>query len=1127
MVFLHNFPCKALPLALRCLGQVLVLLCLMPLPVAAQNLSISGGVVDSNRDPLVGVSVVVKGAARGATTDVNGSYSIQAPANAVLVFSFMGMATKEEPVNGRVRIDVTLSEDDHELEEVVVTGYQSIDKHLFTGSVATLKASDALTDGVADISRSLQGKAAGVQVQNVSGTFGASPKLRVRGASSIHGNQKPLWVVDGIALEDVVEVSPDDLSSGNPETLISSAIAGLSADDIESFQILKDAAATSLYGARAMNGVIVITTKKGRQGTLRVNYTGEFTTRLKPSYRNYNIMNSQEQMMIYQELEEKGRLNYADVSRSSNGGVYRKMYDLINTWDATKGQFGIPNTSEAKAKFLQQYETINTDWFDVLFTNSLQQSHSVNISSGTERSRYYGSLSYYGDDGWAMGENVQRFTGNANASFDVGKYVAVNLLSTSSIRLQQAPGTNNRSVSASDGAYSRSFDINPFSYSLNTSRVMRPYDDEGNYEYYVRSYAPFNIINELENNTLDIKMMDTKLQGELEAKPIRGLSIKAIGSFRYVMTSREHKVNENSNYAMAYRANEDSYVNGQNGYLYRDPDNVNLPKVVVVPFGGFYNRNEDDLLSYNERAMATYDFDFLEDHKVNILAGQELRYVNRGNSYSRGVGYQWERGGVPFVDYLYFKQMTETGEQYYGYKETYERFSSFFAKLSYSYAGRYVLNATGRYDGSNKLGRSRSARWLPTWSLSGAWHVNEERFFGDFTKAVPQLTVRISHSLAANMPGNVSNATTVFYNDITSRSTDLDDRENRIYISQLENSELTWEKLNESNLGLDIGVLNNRISLSIDGYFRQSFDLIGDVRTSAVGGQLTKKANYADMEIYGTEFTLNTKNVDRKDFSWTTNLTFAYNHSEITKLEGFPRVIDLVGSAGYPVKGYPQRGLFSIPFMGLNEEGLPQTLNEKGEITVGNVRFDENENTAYLKYEGPIDPPVMGGFENAFKYKGLRLSVYLSYQFGNVIRLDEGVFKSRYSDLNAMPREFSNRWMLPGDEAYTSIPVIASVSQAEKNSKLTQAYNAYSLSDARVCDGSFIRLKDVTLSYDLPRRWIGGLGVETIQLRAIASNLVLLYSDKKLQGQDPEFVNTGGVAMPVPKQVTFSLRVGF
>lgn len=1110
------------------------LLLLLMLTAGAQNLAgqpqslnISGTVRDGNHNPLAGVSVVVKGATRGVITNVSGGYDIQAAADATLVFSFMGMATKGEPVNGRGRIDVMMSEDDHELEEVVVTGYQSIDKHLFTGSVATLKATDALTDGVADISRSLQGKAAGVQVQNVSGTFGASPKLRVRGASSIHGNQKPLWVIDGIALEDVVEVSPDDLSSGNPETLISSAIAGLSADDIESFQILKDAAATSLYGARAMNGVIVITTKKGKQGTLRVNYTGEFTVRLKPSYSNYNIMNSQEQMMIYQELEEKGRLNYADVSRSSNGGVYRKMYDLINTWDASKGQFGIPNTSEAKAKFLQQYETINTDWFDVLFTNSLQQSHSVNVSTGTERSRFYGSLSYYGDDGWAMGENVQRFTGNANASFDMSKYVTVNLISTSSVRLQQAPGTNNRTVSASDGAYSRAFDINPFSYSLNTSRVMRPYDNEGNYEYYVRSYAPFNILNELENNTLGIKMMDTKLQGELEAKPIKGLSLKAIGSFRYVMTSREHKVNENSNYAMAYRANEDSYVNGQNSYLYRDPDNVNLPKVVVVPYGGFYNRNEDDLLSYNERAMATYDFDFLDDHKVNILAGQELRYVNRSNAYNRGVGYQWERGGVPFVDYLYFKQMNETGGQYYGYDETYERFSSFFAKLSYSYAGRYVLNATGRYDGSNKLGRSRSARWLPTWSLSGAWHVNEEQFFRSFTKDIPQLTVRLSHSLAANMPGNVSNATTVFYNGITNRSTELADRENRIYISQLENSELTWEKLNESNVGLDIGLMGNKVSLSIDGYFRQSFDLIGDIRTSAVGGQLTKKANYADMEIYGTEFTLNTKNIDARNFSWTTNLTFAYNHSEITKLEGFPRVIDLVSSAGYPVMGYPQRGLFSIPFMGLNEEGLPQTLNEKGEITVGNVRFDENENTAYLKYEGPIDPPVMGGFENSFKYKGIRLSVYLSYQFGNVIRLDEGVFKSRYTDLDAMPREFSDRWMLPGDEAYTSIPAIASKSQSEKNSKLSQAYNAYSLSDARVCDGSFVRLKDITLSYDLPQRWVSGFGIESIQLRAIASNLMLLYSDKKLQGQDPEFVNTGGVAMPVPKQVTFSLRVGF
>ncbi len=189
----------------------------------------------------------------------------------------------------------------------------------------------------------LQGKAAGVQIQNVSGTFGASPKLRVRGASSIYGNQKPLWVIDGLVLEDVVEMSVDDLSSGDTETLISSAIAGLNADDIESFQILKDASATALYGARAMNGVVVITTKKGKKGTMKVNYSGEFTVRMKPSYSQFDIMDSQEQMMVYKEMEEKGWLNYASVLNSSSGGIYWKMATAINSYDPETG-FGLQNT---------------------------------------------------------------------------------------------------------------------------------------------------------------------------------------------------------------------------------------------------------------------------------------------------------------------------------------------------------------------------------------------------------------------------------------------------------------------------------------------------------------------------------------------------------------------------------------------------------------------------------------------------------------------------------------------------------------------------------------------------------------------------------------------------------------
>ena len=301
------------------------------------------GTVFSQEDgePVIGATVMIQGDKKGTVTDINGNFTISVPSGKKLSISYVGMKTAiVSPKQGMV---VNLVSDGL-LEDVVVTGMVKTDKRLFTGATAKIDATAAKIDGMADISRSLEGRAAGVSVQNVSGTFGTAPKIRVRGATSIYGSSKPLWVVDGVIMEDVAEVDADDLSSGDAETLISSAIAGLNADDIESFQILKDGSATSIYGARAMAGVIVVTTKKGKVGSNRISYTGEFTMRLKPSYANYNIMNSQEQMSIYREMERAGYLNFSDVYRASDSGVYGKMYHLINTYDPKTGTFAMANT---------------------------------------------------------------------------------------------------------------------------------------------------------------------------------------------------------------------------------------------------------------------------------------------------------------------------------------------------------------------------------------------------------------------------------------------------------------------------------------------------------------------------------------------------------------------------------------------------------------------------------------------------------------------------------------------------------------------------------------------------------------------------------------------------------------
>lgn len=549
-----------------------IYLCIAISNILAQTSQVTGLVVTAEEnEPVVGASVLVVGTTIGGITDLDGKFTLNnVPSSArSLQISFIGYKTQTLPINRKGVMKVVLESDSEVLEEVVVTGMTKVDKRLFTGAADRLTASDVKLDGMADISRGLEGRSAGVSVQNVSGTFGTAPKIRVRGATSIYGNSKPLWVVDGVIMDDVVEIGANDLSSGDATTLISSAIAGLNSDDIESFQILKDGSATSIYGARAMAGVIVVNTKKGKAGTSRFNYTGEFTTRLKPSYRTFNIMNSQDQMGIYKELQDKGWLNLASTYRAANSGVYGKMYHLINTYDPETGQFALLNNTLNRNAYLRQAEYRNTDWFDLLFSNALMMNHSISMSSGSDKSTSYVSLSAMTDPGWMKGTNVQRYTANLNTTYNIHKDLSITVIANGSYRKQKAPGTIGQSRDAVTGEVSRGFDINPYSYALNTSRTLDPN------EYYTRNYADFNIFNELNTNNITLNVVDLKFQGELKWKPIMGLEISALGAVKYSSSSQEHKITEHSNQAMAYRAMDDATMRDNNPWLYTDPDIIN------------------------------------------------------------------------------------------------------------------------------------------------------------------------------------------------------------------------------------------------------------------------------------------------------------------------------------------------------------------------------------------------------------------------------------------------------------------------------------------------------------------------------------------------------------------------
>jgi len=977
--------------------------------------------------------------------------------------------------------------------------------------------SDAKITGMTDATQMLEGRVAGVTVDNVSGTFGTSPKIRIRGNTSINGDNQPLFVVDGVILEDLNNVSADDIMTGNANTLTASSIAGINPDDIESFQVLKDASATALYGTRAKSGVIVITTKRGRSGQTRVNYAGNFSVHLRPSYEQFDILNSVNEMSVYREMYEKGLIDITTSVKAQNYGPMGKMFGLISEHQIPWGPNGSLNE-----EFLNQYEVANTDWFDVLFRDfSLQQQHSVSLTSGTEKHNSYYSLSFLNDNGQTIADHVKRYSGTAKNSFQFSNKFQLDLKLTGNYRQQKVPGTQNRDFDPITGRFRRDFDINPLSYALNTSRSIRPYDSDGSLEYFRRNYAPFNILRELELNHINIGVADIATQADLTYDVHDNLTLRSTLQGRYAATQREHVIHEHSNQAEAYRADDTQYIQDANRLLFRDPDDPGAQPKVVLPEGGFNNVNEDELKNFYIRNSIDWSSTFNTVHSVSLLAGQEIKYTDRMSRRVDGIGVVYENGGIVNTDPLMIDFLNRQGIQTYAMAVDRERFAGFFLNGAYSFNEKYIFNGTVRYDGSNRLGKSKNSRYLPTWNVSGAWNVDRESFIN--LSWLDYLKLRATYGLSANLGPNTS-ALLNLQSGVTLRPTDV---ETYLYIQDLENSDLTWEKLKEFNAGMDFGVFGHDITGTVDFYMRNSFDLIGVLQTSGVGGNAFKFGNYADMASEGFEVSINTVNLTINDFTWITNFNVGYTRDRITRLDFNPRIADAIAQGGAAVFGGPRRGLFSTRFAGLDSRGIPTFFDDTGEV-VYNYDLQERETLrSILKFEGSAEPRGAGGLSNIFNYKNFSLNVFLSFKFDYKIRLDDA-FSPRYTDFSSMPRSFVNRWVVPGDEEITDIPVILDKQTVEGGfTDYLAAYDLYNKSTVRVADGSYVRLKSVRLSYALPGNLARRIGANTAQLSVEAQNMMLLYSDPKLNGQDPEFFSAGGVALPQPRLITTAITIGF
>ena len=854
---------------------------------------------------------------------------------------------------------------------------------------------------------------------------------------------------------------------------------------------------------------------------------------MKPRYNDFDLLNSQETMSLYQEMNDKGYFGITNSLYGRRSGIYYQLYKDLSTINPATGEYYLPNTPEARMNFLRQREYANTNWFDHLFTLKPITNHAITISGGGKNSATYASIGFYNDAGWTIADKVSRFTANVKNTFYINDKFTATLTTQANVRSQKAPGTMPQRKNNTLGVFERDFDINPFSYALGTSRTLRPYNEDGSLEYYRNNWAPFNIFNEYDNNKMNISVLDFKVQGEGTYRLNQDMAIKALLSMRQAYTSTTHEVHEGSNIVQAFRANENPFVAQQNIYLVRDNDNPQLQPKVGLTHGGILNKTEASLKSF--LARIAFDFDKrISNHDLKAFVFTELRSAERTVNPFQGYGIQYDRGNQIYTNPLIFNKLINEGNSYFNLQNRYDRGITFSFNGTYGYAGKYVFNMVLNCEGSNTSGKGARALWLPTWNVGAKWNIDQEEFMKDY-KTISRLALRASYGLTAKMNEEAISANSIYKSGIVNRY-NFDNRENKLNIIHLENRDLTWEKMYELNIGLELGLFDNRISTTLDVYQRNTFDLIDLVRTSGVGGQYYKYANFGDMRTQGVELGLHTKNIVTDNFSWSTSLTLSAMNQKITRLLNTPNAFDMVVGRGRGnIVGYPKGSLFSFNYQGLNNNGLPTFdfglyPSNKGEYSniAGADFLDTQYTKTYLLYHGPIEPQVIGGLSNTFKYKDWTLSFFLTMQAGNKIRLNP-TFDPEFGDLNVFSKSYYNRWLNPGDEFHTDVPVLPSQELIAKVGKenIERTYNTYNYSQNMVADGSFVRMKNISLEYNVPNTFLEKLKLRSVSLRLNVTNPFLIYSDKKLKGQDPEYYKSGGVSLPTPKQYTLTLNIGF
>ncbi len=1083
-----------------------------PVPVKKeqQPVRISGKIFTENGDPLPGVHIRLKSIERGTISDQEGNYSLTVnDINGTLVASFVGYQTKEIPIRGRSVINFQMIEGVNELQELVVsTGYQKLTKRETASAVERIDMEKIELVSKPNIDQMLAGQVPGMMVLQTSGEPGATPTIRIRGTSSIIGTRAPLWVLDGMILEDQVNIDLSSLSSPDAEYLIGNAIAGVNPKDIESITVLKDASATAIYGSRAANGVIVVTTKQGREGKPRISYSGGLSISKRIGYGDLNLMNAGERVKLSQEIIADNIEYSRTPTHLGYEGLLIDYYNHVYSYD----QF----ESEVK-KMVDR----NTDWYDLLFRNSVSNNHSINVSGGSDRTTYYTSLGYYSSTGTAKGSDQERFSALTKVnSWITPKFYTGFQLNVSSTK--------------SNGFHSS---VNPNSYAYETARTIPCYNDDGSYFLYLTqqksqtaiSEAPdedlkYNIVKELSLTGAKSEVSNITAQLNLQYNFTPAFRYKILGGFDQSVTTKDVWAQEESNYVSMKRGyNAGTLVQGTSDF-----------DESPIPWGGIISKSNQRKNSYSIRNTFEYSNILKKDHLVNIMAASEIRSVKYEGFSGTYYGWQPDRGETisPALTTGYYGVLSSLTPTI---TDNVVNTVSWIGSATYSYKDKFTLNANLRADGSNNFGENPNFRFLPIWSFAGKYTLSNEQFMKN-SKVVDYLAIRASYGVQ----GNIDKATSP---DLIIRvgSRNANTGLYQSYFKYLANPDLRWEKTTSYNFGLDFSFFGpsgerkeSIISGTFDFYDKYGDKIIVSRQVSQVIGLDQVKINGGRIRNRGFEGSITIVPYQTKDVSTSFRFVYSVNRNKLLEANKDLSVTDsdkLNGTA--LVEGQPIGSLYSYEFAGLNETyGFPMFYNSNGDR-----RYELYNEEMHLVYSGKTTPDISGGFDLNARYKRFYVTFGFQYTLGASARLPN-IYRNNYYNvfdpLTNVSKEYIDRWREPGDESHTNIPVIW---DADKYSEARSALNApvylsssyknplqmYDYSTARIAKTDNLRLRSLNISYLFPEKITTKLGVQSLMINLQAENLFIIC-DKRWQGRDPE---SGGSNTPSPKVFSLGLNMTF